>query len=255
MGNDEQIAVIAKKLKQLINAQIFRRRYKVLGRVACLGSDVYALRYQRKYGFRLINQQKARVDLWLEWLSGKTKPKPEMLKGHMSRQDVYPLIENQSTLPWLAESEFEFLLMDSFSELTDQKFTHKKEKWSFCCHYSDLEHSVAFEDEFETHGLLPIMEIETMYERFFNWFEKEHPGKKVVFIHFPTALDERTLYKERSKEILRVMSELQTIKPFINNLAVDDNLVEWHEHDRFPYHFSMSTNLAFVDRWDKLSIW
>jgi len=225
----------------------------VLGRVACLGNDLYSLRYQRKYGYRLINQQKVRVDLWLDWIAGKDKPKPELVKSHMSRPDVYPLIENQAVLPWLAEREFEFLLMDSFSELTDQKFTHKKEGWSFCCHYSDLDHKAAFDNDFESHGLLPIEEIETTYSRFFEWFEKEHPGKVVIFVHFPTTLDERTLYKERSAEILRVVSKLQSIKPFIHNISVDDKYIEWNEHDRFPYHFSKSTNIAFVDRWDKLS--
>ena len=237
----------------LIAAQLFRQRRKILGRVACLGSDLYALRYQRKYGFRLINQQKVRVDLWLEWLSSKTIPRPEMIKGYMSRQDVYPLIENQASLPWLVENEFEFMLMDSFSELTDQKFTHRKDGWSFCCHYSDLDHTADFDKEFKSQGLLPIEEIESTYTRFFEWFEKEHPGKQVIFVHFPTTLDERALYKERSAEILRAMTKLQSIKPFIHNISIDDKSVEWNENDRFPYHFSKSTNLAFVDRWDKLN--
>jgi hypothetical protein len=240
-------------LRQFVSVQLFRKKQKVLGRVACLGSDLFALRHQRKYGFRLVNQQKVRVDLWLEWLAGEARPKPELVKSHMSRPDVYPLIENQATLPWLVEREFEFLLMDSFSELTDQKFTHRKEGWSFCCHYSDLDHTAAFDNEFESHGLLPIGEIEAAYTRFFEWFEKEHLGKEVIFVHFPTTIDERILYKERGTEILRIMTQLQATKLFIQNLSVDDKSVGWNENDRFPYHFSKSTNLAFADRWDKLN--
>lgn len=248
-----KISLTVQNLEQLINAQIFRKRQKVLGRVACLGSDLYALRYQRKHGFRLVNQQKVRVDLWIEWLSSGVKPKPELVKIHMSRPDVYLLIENQAVLPWLAEREFEFFLMDSFSELTDQKFTHRKEGWSFCCHYSDLKHSDDFDADFEGHGLLPIGEIEAAYIRFFEWFEKIHAGKEVFFVHFPTTLDERALYKVRGAEILRVMTKLQSNKPFIHNVSVDDNLVGWNENDRFPYHFSKSTNLAFVESWNKLN--
>ena len=249
----KNVSRAAQKLGQYINAQIFRKRQKILGRVACLGNDLYALRYQRKYGFRLINQQKVRVDLWLEWSSNSAKPRPELVKSHMSRPDVYPLIENQAALPWLAERKFEFLLMDSFAELTDQKFTHRKEGWSFCCHYSDLKHSDDFDADFEGHGLLPIGDIEAAYTRFFEWFEKEHAGKEVIFLHFPTALDERTLYKERGAEILRAITKLQSNKPFIHNVSVDDNSVGWNENDRFPYHFSKSTNLAFVERWNKLN--
>jgi hypothetical protein len=253
MKINKQISYTVQRINQFVGAQIFGRRMKILGRAACLGNDLYALRYQRKYGFRLINQQKVRVDLWIEWLGSGAKPKPELVKIHMSRPDVYPLIENQATLPWLAEGEFEFLLMDSFSELTDQKFTHRKEGWSFCCHYSDLEHTTTFENEFETHGLLPISEIEAAYTLFFEWFEKVHPEKEVIFVHFPTTLDDRHLYKKRGAEILRIMNKLQTTKSFIQNVSIDDKYIEWNENDRFPYHFSKSTNLAFVDCWNKLS--
>lgn len=249
----KKISLTAQKLRQFINAQIFRKKLKILGRVACLGNDLYALRYQRKYGYRLINQQKVRIDLWLDWLASENKTKPERVKSHMLRPDVYPLIENQAKLPWLAERDFLFLLMDSFSELTDQKFTHKKEGWSFCCHYSDLDHTEDFDKEFESQGLLPIGNIEAAYTKFFEWFEKKYPGKEVIFVHFPTTLDERVLYRKRSAKILRVMTKLQTIKPFIRNVSVDDKYVDWNENDRFPYHFSKSTNLAFVDCWDKLS--
>lgn len=252
MKTYKKLSHAVSKLGQLVSAQIFRKREKIIGRVACLGSDLYALRYQRKYGFRLINQQKVRVDLWLEGLSGAERPKPELVKSHMARSDVYPLIENQAVLPWLAESKFEFLLMDSFSELTDQKFTHRQEGWSFCCHYSDLIHSADFERDFQSCGLLPIEDIEQAYTRFFDWFGRKYPNKKVVFVHFPTTLDERILYKQRGAEIFRVMAKLQATKPFINNLSVDDKLVEWNENDRFPYHFSKFTNQVFVNNWGEL---
>lgn len=239
--------------RQLVSAQVFGKRQKILGRVACLGSDLYSLRFQRKLGFRLVNQQKVRVDLWLEWLEGNGRPRAELVKNLMSRPDVYPLIENQVALPWLAENDFEFLLMDSFSELTDQKFTHKKEGWSFCCHYSDINHNPEFDLDFECVGLLPIEEIEATYTRFFEWFESRHPHKKVVFVLFPTELDDRLLYKERGAEILRVMTKLQQEKRFIQNLIIDDSLVDWNENDRFPYHFAKATNLAFIEAWDRLN--
>ena len=248
----KQISLVAQRVSQWIGAQLFRKRTKILGRAACLGNDLYALRYPRKYGFRFVNQQKVRVDLWLEWLSSNSRPLPELVKCHMSRPDIYPLIENQAKLPWLAEEKFDFLLMDSFSELTDQKFTHRKKGWSFCCHYSDLKHSAEFDADFECHGLLPVEEIASAYTRFFEWFERKYPGKQVIFIHFPTTLDERVLYKSRGAEIHAIMLKMQKDKPFVRNIFIDDSFVEWNENDRFPYHFSKSTNSAFNDCWDRM---
>lgn len=235
-----------------MGAQLLHKRIKILGRVACLGSDLYSLRFRRKYGYRLINQQKVRVDYWMEQLLNKAGPRPEIVRKYLARPDVYPLIENQATLPWIAEAEFEFLLMDSFSELTDQRFTHKTEGWSFCCHYSDLNHTSDFDQKFECQGLLHRDQIDVAYTNFFGWFETAHPGKEVVFVHFPTTLDERALYKERGKEILSVITRLQANKPYIKLLSIEDQFVDWNENDRFPYHFSKSTNTSFVAAWDRL---
>jgi hypothetical protein len=205
---------------------------------------------QRKYRPRKSTESACRS--LVRVIGGAARPKPKFVKGHMSRQDVYPLIEEQANFPLIAQENFLFLLMDSFAELTDQKFTHRKEGWSFCCHLSDLERSPAFDEMFENNGLLPINEIEAVYTRFFEWFEQKYPGKDVIFIHFPTTLDERDSFKERSAEILRVMTALQKTKPFIQNLTLDEKFVEWNENDRFPYHYSKSTNLAFLALWNKL---
>jgi len=144
------------------------------------------------------------------------------------------------------------MLMDSFAELTDQKFRHRQDGWEFTCHYSDLNHSSELEKDFECLGLLPLEEIEPTYIRFFDWFEKTHPNKQVVFAHFPTSLDERELYKVRGQEIFRTMSKLGSKRGFIFNLSVADKYVDWHEEDRFPYHFAKSTYQAFLNEWQKV---
>lgn len=227
---------------------------RVFGRTACLGKDLFALRYSTLNKVVLDNFQKVRLDLWLAWINGADRPIPGAIESHMLRKDVYPFIKEQAKFLATQHQNFLYLLIDSFAELTDQKFTHKKEGWSFCCHLSDLALSENFNEIFECNGLLPISEIESVYRRFFDWFESEYPGKMVIFIHFPAKLDDRTVFKERAAEILKVMKGLEIIKPFIRNLTIDDDLVDWNESDRFPYHYSKSTNLAFISQWNQLEI-
>ena len=46
-------------------------------------------------------------------------------------------------------SNIDYLLFDSYAEFTDQKFQHREEGWSFCCHYTDLLHTDEFNRTFE----------------------------------------------------------------------------------------------------------
>jgi hypothetical protein len=234
-------------------ANIFYPRTTVLGRAACLGTAVFKIKYSNKRNVHLINQQKVRVDLLLGWLRGEIRPQAKLVEDHLLRKDVYPLIEQQEYLPGLKVRNYEYLLMDSFAELTDQKFMHRKEGWSFCCHYSDINHTREFDAEFESCGLLPIDRIEKAYNDFFNWFEINHAGKNVIFIHYPSKLDNRDLYKKRGKEILEIMQRLEQIKPYIHSIFLDDeSLVDFTKDDNFPYHYATSTNFAYVDKWKEL---
>lgn len=201
-------------------------------------------------------QQKARLDLFVEQVRKNEPPLPRVkstaVEKYMTRKDIYGLVQQQEQLSWLTMKEVDYLLMDSFSELTDKKFTNKREGWSFFCHNSDIEHSAEFERNFESRGLLEIRKINEVYENFFSWYEKKYPGKKVIFIHYPTTLDDRKLYKERAAEILRVMKDIEKYRDYIYNLYLDDSKVYPHENDDFPYHYSKETNIAFLRRWEEL---
>lgn len=141
--------------------------------------------------------------------------------------------------------------MDSFSELTDQKFSHKQEGWSFSCHYSDIKHTKEFNELFENHGLLPIDDIEDAYVKFFELLDSLYPNKRIIFIHFPTCLDERDIYKKRGLEILRVMKKIEQNNSRVTNIFIGDEEVNSHEEDEFPYHYSKSTNVAFLKQWNQ----
>jgi hypothetical protein len=241
---------IIKKIAKYVYAI---NKVKIYGRVACLGRNVFDMRYSTENKVILVNQQKVRVDLFNAWLSGETRPKAEVIEKYMLRKDVFPLIEQQAAPEWREKNDFNYFLMDSFSELTDQKFTHKTERWSFCCHYTDINHDSDFADFFECHGLLPIEDIELQYYLFFDWFEKKFPGKKLYYIHFPTKFDSRNIFKERSKEILRIMKKYQEDRDYIKNIFIGEESVFLKENDVFPYHFSEKTNQSFLNKLCELS--
>ena len=145
-----------------------------LGRVACLGRNVFDSRISDLNHPVLINQQKVRCDLWMDYLSGAPRPDTKVVEAHLDRDYVAPTIAEQEKLPWLdtPSEKISCLIMDSFAELTDQKFVHRSGGWAFCCHYADINHTPEFDENFIRHGLLPIEEIENVYREFFEWFFK-----------------------------------------------------------------------------------
>ena len=235
----------------------------ILTRSACLGQSLLAKRFEftniandnRASSYLTINQQKVRVDMFLEWLAGSQRPVIEKVKQHLSPERPYVLemLEQQENLPWLTiKDDFEYLLMDSFSELTDNKFTNKKEGWSFCCHRSDMVHnSTEFQDLFISEGLLALSSLYDKYLAFFDWFAQKYPDKDIVFFHFPTCLDGREIYNRRSQEIYRIISDLSQTRKYLYSISISNKFVFHAPNDNFPYHFSCKTYINFVNRWLK----
>ena len=230
---------IYKKLKS-----IFKPNSLLLARTACLGQDIIALKFS---DIELVNHQKVRADLFLSWINGAKRPDANVVRPFMLRQDVFPFIEQQANLPWLSvKKSNKIIIIDSFAELTDQKFVNKNEGWAFCCHYSDIEHSEAFENEFECQGLLDINSLESSYDSFFDYLTKTYPEKTIIFIHFPTTLDNRELYKKRGVEIKAAVNKLRSKYNNLISIALADELILPHENDDFPYHFGKETYSHFV---------
>lgn len=233
---------IADQLKQR-----FFPKPVVLGRNACLGKEIFELLNQKEHKYWLINQQKTRVDLFLQWIAGATRPSAKAVKPFMARLDVYPYIKEQERLTWLQKTyRPSLIILDSYSELTDQQFRHRQEGWSFCCHYTDLHHSPEFEAQFESLGLLPVERLEMAYRQFFSWLDQTYPGTEILFIHYPTKLDSREKFKLRAAEILRVIRQLAADRNNLRNIKLEDSQVDWHETDNSPYHYSSATNQAFA---------
>lgn len=211
----------------------------VLGRTACLGSDI--LRLLRKNGEKIIaiNQQKVRVDLFLEWLKESPRPKSQEIKKYFRDPAIFEHLKQQEHLPWLKIKKIKYLVMDSFAELTDKKFTSLKGGWSFCCHLGDLYLTDEFKNNFKIEGVLPLEKLEETYRAFFSWFEKNYPGKNVYFIHYPSLFDSRSEYKERGAAILQTMQKISADKQFVKNIFLsEEEITEKVKADPFPYHYN-----------------
>lgn len=222
-------------------------RKAVLGRVACLGRDVFNMSFPAFSNSEiLINQQKVRLDIFMEWVEGAKRPVANAVTPHLERDDIGKLIIEQEQLPWFAANKkISFLIMDSFAELTDQKFTHKTEGWSFCAHYSDLKHTPEFESTFSSEGLLSEDSFVETYRRFFTWFTKTHPGVPIFFIYYPTTLDEREKFKMRAIELKKAIEQMKKEFPMLQSIEVEDKDVSYHAKDQFPYHYGYSTMQVF----------
>jgi hypothetical protein len=249
--------VVKKVIKNLL-VKVHRKllpKKTVLGRAACVGIDVFKRKNKYKNNVVLVNQQKARVDLLLSWMQGEARPRADIVEKHLLRKDVFPLIVEQERLPWFnAAEKIEYLLMDSFSELTDQKFVHKSGGWAFACHYSDINHTPEFETEFECRGLLDLATLDQLYDRFFDWFEIRFPNSKVIFIHYSAKFDKREQFKDRANCIRDVVNNIGTRRPYIANLHLNDDFFLANDKDDFPYHYSQDTYKKFVELWRKREI-
>ncbi|MFA5216564.1 glycosyltransferase family 4 protein [Sulfuricurvum sp.] len=234
----------------------FLKRKNVLGRIACLGQSVFNLVYKNNASIFLTNQQKVRCDIFMEFISDNRKlPKTDVIKDFIIHKDIIPLIRQQEEFLWMdyinKKYDFEYLIIDSFAELAEQKFTHKKEGWIFSCYYNQLEHSEEFEKIFECNGLLPIENIKTVYAVFFDWYNKIFPNKKIIFIHFSSKFDSAEKFKNRAAEILKGMEEIAVVRPYVINIAIDDSHIFQHE-DGAPYHYRDETNEYFANLLKKL---
>lgn len=231
--------------------KIYHQDRYVLSRTACLGQDIFKLKYnQAGITKNLINLQKVRGDMFADLLTGKNRPRPEIVEPFMARKDVFPMIVEQERFEWInVKHSANFILLDSFSELTDQKFVHKKEGWAFCCNYTDIEHTAEFESMFECRGLIDIDDLEHIYASFFATLYTHYPRKKLIFIHFPTILDPREKFGERGKRILDILLEIEKKNKNLKNIFVKDSLVQPHPGDDFPYHYGIQTQMAFLQQW------
>lgn len=227
----------------------------ILGRHACLGRDVINLTANR---LPIFNIQKGRVDYFVSALEFKhTRTRTSVLGRYLSRIDIVPFLRQQEYCHNLPKHSPKFVYMDSFAELADQLFIHKKCRWGGCCYYSDVDHTEDFDETFEARGLLKIEELESSYRQFFSLVRERYGEVPIIYLHFPSALELRTQYLERGRLILETITKLASEFLNVYSLTVDERVVSRPnvvspELQDFPYHYSNETYIDFSKKLNQL---
>ena len=232
------------KLKQFtLWGKLFSIKYKskkesetwYLARVACLGQDVLQV---LDLGGACYNIQKGRVDhLNNIFKNKKNNIFLKEIAGAILRIDIIALIFQQKYFSFSSSIPPKAFILDSYSELTDQKFISKSKGYEVYLNFSDLDKMKT--DKFECSGLLDLAGLTGHYRELFDQFNKKYPGRPILFIHFSTKLDDREKFKLREKKIKEAISTLELEFDNLHQYHAPEHLINWKENDdKFPYHYS-----------------
>jgi hypothetical protein len=227
----------------------------IMGRVACMGRDVLKL---LEINSELINVQKGRIDhLDNIWKSNNNKLSLNKVLPFIKRDDIKFLIFQQKISYKFMKNKPLMLFMDSYSELTDQEFFNKKEKWSFFANYTDINHTKKFKSNFDSKGLIDVNILYQKYMSFFKKFRELYKDVPIVFLHFPVDLDNREKFKNRHSDIKDIINCIKIEFEDFYSFEVNKNIVDWPEDkniDNFPYHYNKETYIDLANQINKSNL-
>lgn len=225
----------------------------ILSRTACLGIDTFAL---LDTDLPVYHQQKARIDYLTDtWDKPGRHTAPVSAAKYIIRDDIRFIFYQQYTINLKRKVAPSLLYMDSYSELTDQKFSAINDPLSyFCSNYSDLKPS--FSKEYKCEGLLPVENLYAAYSGFFNRLRATYPQMDIVFILFPKKLESRELFRERADKIKEVIYRIATELNAFYVLYVPEDIVDWdHEApDKYPYHYNKDVYVFLAEKIKELNL-
>lgn len=200
---------------------------------------------EKNNGELRLNLQKNRIDS----LNGSFSTKQIGLSGFrvFNRRDILEIIWIQSLKFWPLLPAPKYILMDSYSELTDQLFLFGRK--SFFANYGDLEKTLFSKKLIVSLGLLDTDNIKSQYNLFFENISKmwhENCQFNIYFIHFPHKFESRDFFIVRAKEIQRAIDELSLVYSNLVSIVIPEDLVNQKvnstgNYDSFPYHFDDKT--------------
>ena len=232
-------------LIELKKTLIFKEEW-IFSRCACLGNDVLKLISPNQ---KIFNIQKGRSDFIIRMMNNQQENvKYDLVYPFLKRKDIYHMLIQQSFVKEIFSLHPpKVIFIDSYSELTDQLFSVNN-KWSFCCNYTDLnaEKNNIWKN-FNRLGLMSICNIEKYYFDFFSLLRLYFKDIPIVFIHFPTKLDDRKKFKNRGKKIKSALSIIKKKFKYFYEIEANNNIVNFDPEDKFPYHYNKETynDIAF----------
>jgi len=216
---------------------IFQKKKWIISRTACLGNDSIRLIHPK---LNVINFQKDRIDNFVyKFENDKQNRLHFTMLPYIYRSDILELIFYQFIT---IKSLFNFsapsaLILDSYSELTDQKFISLNSKKNyFFINYNDTNKKIL--EKYNCEGLIEIENILPLYKNFFESFRSKFTSAPIIFIHFPKKLE------LRQKFIIRhdiIKNSINAISNQIQNLYIIDipeSIILENKQDPFPYHYN-----------------
>lgn len=211
----------------------------VISRSVCLGTWAFD-RIETK-DFQVVNYGKSRVDYTLDMHNDKSR-----------RADAFEILkytprEYRSFKGWYWAEERDLFkhkkvkafVMDSFSELVDQRFVSKKNGRSFCTIYRAVK-GTKLCDLYDCLGLLNIDLIKKYYLEFFKELRKVYQDIPIVFIHFSTVFETRENFIARAAQIEKAIDEINA-EENMGIIQIKPRIIEHHETDPNAYHYSKNT--------------
>lgn len=239
-----------------------RKHPWIFSRTACLGTEILERLGRVEQIPKVYNFQKARIDYLTEAL--KESPKREVCLEVTRWWQLRKLVLSGS-LPMVAMSLSrnlltkstprrppELMVIDDFSELTDQAFSHHGTSWF--SHHSDLTEFAKKSESLLSHGLLPVETISSHYLAFFTQVFSKWPNVKVIFFVFPTYRESRSEFIHRSRIIRESLAAICLIFPLVSVVSAED--IDFTGAlpilDAFPYHFPEEVYDYFVSATGRL---
>lgn len=214
----------------------------MLARTACLGNDVLTIAFPH---LSRLHAQKNRIDRLGRILSeDRVSPRRVPFRSIflMSRRDAWGLVIQQNQRLSVKSVPPRLIVIDSFSDLTDQFFTLTDSKAYFFANYSDIESAPIEAGAVESLGLLPLEFLLSTYEDFLSGVMRLWGPIPIVLLEYPMKLETRESFLERGSMIHEVFSKLNESWENVNFVQCsDDEVSPKPEESRtgviFPYHY------------------
>jgi hypothetical protein len=229
-------------LRQLVyfnKKLIFKSRNEyILSRTACLGTDILQI---LKPNYSIYNMQKNRIDLLNSQLTLKRSSKLKLNFKYLhaiKEFSIKSMVLQQANNRWMHGKKPRFFIMDTFSELTDQKFIYKN-KNEFFCNYNDVSRELLNIGVIKSLGLLDKDSILSEYFSFFENINLIFPSMPIFVIIFPSKFETRPELTERASYISDAMKICATKFQNLHIISILESEIENQPVDsNYIYHYS-----------------
>lgn len=212
----------------------------IFSRTACLGNEVFSQLGSKVMRF---NIQKGRIDLINSKLLGDFSLSPKSRTSFFVDKEIAKIVEQQRGLDWLEFRPPKLILVDSFSDLTDQEFQWRKAN-HFYANFGDVKKELVNQKLINL-GLIEEEKLFSLYEEFISQVNQKWGIVPILYLHYPTYKETRKLYLDRSRKLREVTFCLASQNPNFHVLDCERQFVDFEE-DSFPYHYHSSVYTTFV---------